>query len=174
MAIDPYSPCPCGSGKKVKFCCSALLDELNQIEQMMKGEQYQAALNYVEGLEGKQAPQACLLAIKLQLLRALKRAEESKTTAAAFLEHFPDNSIALAESAVQSAIGGEPAAATRELQRALAASGKQLYSQVYEAMSVVAQTLLQAGTDYARAEPCCNCSWRRPRTILSRPRCSRG
>ena len=26
--IDPYDPCPCGSGKKTKFCCSLLLKKM--------------------------------------------------------------------------------------------------------------------------------------------------
>ena len=30
MPIDPYSPCPGGTGKKVKFCCTDLLQELSE------------------------------------------------------------------------------------------------------------------------------------------------
>ena len=31
MPIDKYQPCPCGSGKKIKFCCSAdIVAELDE------------------------------------------------------------------------------------------------------------------------------------------------
>ena len=30
MPIDPYSPCPGGTGKKIKFCCSDLVDRTGQ------------------------------------------------------------------------------------------------------------------------------------------------
>ena len=32
MPIDPYSPCPGGTGKKIKFCCSELVGDLEIAE----------------------------------------------------------------------------------------------------------------------------------------------
>lgn len=145
MAIDPYATCPCGSGKKIKFCCSHLLGELNQLAEMTSGGQHQAALAFIETVEQKMPPQACLMAIKLQLLRALRREDEAKKTAAAFLELAPDNPVALAEAAIQEVVDGNVPAAVARLQQALAASATQLYSRVYEAMGILARTLLEAG-----------------------------
>lgn len=31
MAFDPYEPCPCGSGKKLKFCCQSIAPEMERI-----------------------------------------------------------------------------------------------------------------------------------------------
>ena len=46
MAIDSYALCPCGSGKKVKFCCSKdILHELEKPLRALAGEQYFAALD---------------------------------------------------------------------------------------------------------------------------------
>ena len=50
MPIDAYSPCPCGSGKKIKFCCKDLLGDLQKIERMLEGEQYMACLAHIERL----------------------------------------------------------------------------------------------------------------------------
>ena len=33
MAIDPYALCPCGSGKKLKFCCSDLGSEIEKVHE---------------------------------------------------------------------------------------------------------------------------------------------
>ena len=48
MAVDPYAMCPCGSGKKLKFCCSDLVGEIEKIHRMIEGEQPRAALRHVE------------------------------------------------------------------------------------------------------------------------------
>ena len=31
MSIDPYSSCPGGTGKKIKFCCAELVGDLEQL-----------------------------------------------------------------------------------------------------------------------------------------------
>ena len=50
----PNDPCPCGSGKKVKFCCSAdIVDDLARVVRMMEGDQRAAALDTVEKLLAK-------------------------------------------------------------------------------------------------------------------------
>ncbi len=44
MPIDLYSPCPGGTGKKIKFCCPDFVNELNEIERLIEGEQFAACL----------------------------------------------------------------------------------------------------------------------------------
>ena len=54
MPIDAYSPCPCGTGKKIKFCCSAdIVEDLGKILRMMEGDQRKAALDAVDKLLAK-------------------------------------------------------------------------------------------------------------------------
>ena len=57
MAINAYSSCPGGTGKKIKFCCGDLLDEFEQIERMVDGQQY-LALPETPGAAGEDAPWA--------------------------------------------------------------------------------------------------------------------
>ncbi|MBN1911007.1 MAG: hypothetical protein JW818_14775 [Pirellulales bacterium] len=145
MPIDSYSLCPGGTGKKVKFCCPDAVSELNDLDRMIHGEQHLAALRQIESLEKKGPPRACLLAWKIQLLRTLKRDDEADATIALFLEHYSDNPIALAESAIQSALTGDGRAAVEKLQQALAVSQQQVSQQFYAALGIVAEALLASG-----------------------------
>ncbi|MBN2217257.1 MAG: hypothetical protein JW719_07760 [Pirellulales bacterium] len=145
MAIDPYSLCPGGTGKKIKFCCPDLLGDLNTLVRMIEGQQHAAALRHLESMDSGDKPRACLAALKIQLLRAASRDEEVKAVVRQFLEHFPENPIALAESAIEAAGDEDAPAAMRLLQKAIAAVDKHLYSQVYDAIGVVAGLMDELG-----------------------------
>lgn len=60
MAVDSYSLCPGGRGKKIRFCCPDLIKELEQIDKMLEGEQFAAGLAFVETLEKQHPDCACL------------------------------------------------------------------------------------------------------------------
>ena len=47
MTIDPYAICPGGTGKKIKFCCSDLVSELDKVQRMVEGDQRVACLDYI-------------------------------------------------------------------------------------------------------------------------------
>ena len=145
MAINAYSVCPGGTGKKIKFCCADLLDEFEQIERMVDGQQYLACLKHLERLEKTHPGRACLLATKTLLLRLTGQDEEAKSAAAAFLRLYPDNPVALAEWAI--ADGGRPRrpAALDHLQRAIAVSQNRMHGRLYEAMTVLSRALAAEG-----------------------------
>ena len=145
MPFDAYSPCPGGTGKKIKFCCSDLSGELEKIERMIEGEQYQACLSLVERLEQKTPGRACLMAAKGLMLRVVDRLEEAKTVAAEFLRLHPNNPIALAESAIVLAATEGGVAAMSPLQQSLAAVGGELPGRVYEMLGMVGQVLVLEG-----------------------------
>jgi tetratricopeptide (TPR) repeat protein len=44
MALDSYSPCPCGSGKKFKWCCEPIYADINRAFQQEESGQHEAAL----------------------------------------------------------------------------------------------------------------------------------
>ncbi len=145
MPIDAYSPCPGGTGKKLKFCCTDLFGELEKIERMLEGEQYQACLSLIERLEQKTPGRACLMATKGFLLRLSDRLEEAKTVAAEFLRLHPSNPVALAESAIVVAVTEGGVAAMAPLQQALAAVDDIIPSRVYEMLGVVGHVLVADG-----------------------------
>ncbi|NUQ66470.1 MAG: hypothetical protein HUU20_28750, partial [Pirellulales bacterium] len=145
MALDTYSPCPGGTGKKVKFCCNDLAGELQKIDRMLEGEQVQACLSHVDALLTKYPDRACLLSTRSLVLRATHQAEAAARAVEEFLQKHPNNPVALADAAILAAEeeGGE--AAMRLLQRALTASGEALEMRVYMAMGEVAEALAIEG-----------------------------
>jgi tetratricopeptide (TPR) repeat protein len=46
--IEPYASCPCGSGKKFKWCCQAIYAPIQQAEEQFQAGQHEAALRAIE------------------------------------------------------------------------------------------------------------------------------
>src|SRR5688500_16887380 len=67
MPFDSYSACPGGTGKKIKFCCSDLIGELEKVQRMIEGEQFVACLDHVAKLDTTHPNRPCLLSWKLLL-----------------------------------------------------------------------------------------------------------
>lgn len=150
MPLNVYSPCPGGTGKKIKFCCPDLLPELERIDRMVDGDQFQACLEHIERLERTHPDRACLLGTKCQLLRWLDRWEEAEATATRFLQRYPENPVALAAIAIVIARREGGPAAMRFAERSLAACSGQMFHQVYEMLMILGQVLLNEG-HYAAA-----------------------
>lgn len=53
MPLSPYDPCPCGSGKKLKFCCQSIADEMDRAMRLTDGNQPRVALQQLEALARK-------------------------------------------------------------------------------------------------------------------------
>jgi len=145
MAIDPYSPCPAGTGKKLKFCCADLITEIEGIHRMLEGEQRLACLEHIERLQAKYPGRACLLTTKALLELELGRADEARKTVAAVLEQAPTNPVALAESALLETQDHGPVAGITPLQHAIAASESPMPDVVVQAINALAQSLLMSG-----------------------------
>ncbi len=50
MAINPYDPCPCGSGKKFKWCCVTYWDKVEQSFAMQEKGQHEGSMKVMESL----------------------------------------------------------------------------------------------------------------------------
>lgn len=145
MAIDPYAPCPGGTGKKAKFCCADLLVELDKIRHMVESNQRLACLEHVNKVDARVGPRACLLAIKSMLEGQLGETEKAVKTVARFKEAYPENPVALAESALLDASQGRIPEAIDAVQRAIAASTNEMGSRVFEAIGALGQMLIGHG-----------------------------
>jgi hypothetical protein len=145
MSIDRYSSCPGGTGKKIKFCCSDLVSELDKVQRMLQGRQYASCLELVGQLEAKKPDRACLLACKLSLEQGVKDEEGAAATLRRFITRHPDNAIALAELAVDQVHRGELSSGLHNMQRAVATAGSELPHQVFTAMGRLAEQFLHAG-----------------------------
>ena len=101
MAIDAYSLCPGGTGKKIKFCCNDFLPELQKIDRMIEGEQYLACLKHVDQLWNRsrgEIGRACWRQSASCCGRPISRG--GAKAPAAFMAKFPNNQIALSEAAI--------------------------------------------------------------------------
>lgn len=145
MAIDPYSPCPCGSGKKLKFCCSDLASDIEKVQKMVSGDQPHAALKHVEQLLKKQPKRASLLDLQASLQLSLHEFEAAKTTIGDFLEAHPLSPTANAQAAILLAAMEGGRKAVGPLQNALEQLDQEMPLRVLEAVGAVGQALLMQG-----------------------------
>src|SRR5436305_11430317 len=48
MALDPYASCPCGSGKKFKWCCQPISAGIQQAWEQESNGQHETALRIID------------------------------------------------------------------------------------------------------------------------------
>ncbi len=145
MAIDSYSPCPCGSGKKLKFCCSDLAGDLEKVQKMVAGDQPHAALKHVEKLLGKQPQRASLLDLQASLQLSMHDFDAARSTIGDFLEAHPLSATANAQAAILLAAMEQAHKSIGPLQNALEQLDQEMPLRVLEAVGAVGQSLLMQG-----------------------------
>src|SRR4051812_39011584 len=96
MALDPYTPCPCGSGKKLKFCeCATESADLEKVLTMIDGDQRVAALDQINRVLATKPKQKAMLALKGIVQVQLGDEAGAKETISNFLTVAPNNPVAL-------------------------------------------------------------------------------
>ena len=120
MALNPYSLCPCGSGKKVKFCCSKdIVADLDRLVRKLAGDQRMACLSLVDQLIERHGVRASLMIIKIMLAGEMEKLDVARQTADQLLKREPDNASAMVELSIVTAMEGEVQEAAGVLQRAI-------------------------------------------------------
>jgi len=51
MEFDVYAPCPCGSGKKLKFCCAPIVEDMAKVARLQAADQSRQAMAILEKLD---------------------------------------------------------------------------------------------------------------------------
>lgn len=100
MAINPYALCPCGSGKKIKFCCGDLAGEMEKVLRMVEGDQPAAAVRHLELLLKKHPRRASLLDLKSNIEMQLGWRDQARTTVNEYLAAEPESFQAWARRAM--------------------------------------------------------------------------
>ncbi|MFO1023292.1 MAG: hypothetical protein U0903_21770 [Planctomycetales bacterium] len=119
MEVDIYAPCPCGSGKKMKFCCADILPEMEPIMRLRASRQTHAALQAVEKLEPKYPKNPWLLSVKSSLLAEEGRNDEARATVTRLREVDPEHPVGMLMDAVLTAQGEGLDAAQEKIDLAL-------------------------------------------------------
>ncbi len=144
MTIDSYAPCPCGNGKKLKFCkCVEQPQELETIMRLAEGGQELAALDRINQLLAKTPNTAWLLAIKCELSLAMQEFETFRETAIRFLKLKPDNPLALVMRSMVACNDEEPLEnAARYLLQGMSESRETFPSMTLPAIQVLIRTMV--------------------------------
>ena len=147
MDIDIYKPCPCNSGKKIKFCCAKdIVPELNQILSKSSAKQSTAAIDLIDHVVERVGDRDCLSIIKTHILltnEELDRAEETNT---AFLKTSPKHPIGLQHRALIKVGQHQMEDAVMQLQKAMnAIPGNEIPVSFANAFRTVGAGLLTVG-----------------------------
>lgn len=146
MSVDTYAICPCGSGKKIKFCkCKDSVGELDRVLKMVEGGQVVPALDRLSSVLKEHPDAAWALAIRGRLLLDLREYESLSENADRFIRLQPSNPLALTQRAAARLFRGEVDQAVDSLLEALTESGKDVDSFVLDVASVLAYSLAQSG-----------------------------
>ena len=98
--MDSYSPCPCGSGKKLKFCCQGILSEMSKIERLQENNQPRMALQLIDKVLKDHPENAWLVTQRAMALFNDERHEEARDGLVKFLRVSPDHPLANALLAI--------------------------------------------------------------------------
>ncbi len=147
MAIDHYSPCPCGSGKKLKFCkCVDNPQDFEKLVRLIEGGQEVAALDRINQLLKKTPNTAWLLAVKGELTLGMQEFDSFRETANRFLKLKPDNPLALIMQSIVCAIDQQPLEnAARYLLEGMAESRESLPALALTAIQILIRSLVSTG-----------------------------
>ncbi len=87
--VEPYSPCPCGSGQKFKWCCHKVETYADKAQRLFDGNQTEAAIKVLdEGLR-KEPGNPWLLTRKAIIQIRDQQAEAAKATLRQVLQKNP-------------------------------------------------------------------------------------
>ena len=96
MSVDSYAPCPCGSGKKVKFCCAAIIDEMDRINRLASNNQPHMALQALEELNVNHPNNAWIVTSWASLLINDNQTDQAKQILTDCLKTQPNHALAIA------------------------------------------------------------------------------
>lgn len=146
MSLDPYRLCPCGSGKKVKFCCSKdILSDLDKVIRSIEGDQRAAALDHLTKLIEDKGDRPALLSLKASLQLSMSTLDEAAATIGRLTEISPNNSAVLALQAQLNGERGEVDAAIDELQRSFEYADGTLSGSIYPAIMAIVENAVDEG-----------------------------
>jgi len=146
MTVDHYAICPCGNGKKIKFCkCKESLPELDRVMTMIEGGQIVPAIDRLNQVLAEHPDAAWAMAIKGRLMLDLREYDALAENSERFVRLQPSNPLALAQRSAAELFHGQPQKATLSLLEALTESGRSVDSFVLDIASILAYSLAQSG-----------------------------
>jgi hypothetical protein len=144
MAIDQYAICPCGSGKKLKFCkCFDSIGEMDRVLKMVQGGQLVAAIDRLNQVFKQYPNAAWALAIKGRLLIGMDEVPALAENADRFIQLQPSNPLALAQKAAAQTFQRRFGEAAHSILEAMSESGTDVDGFLIEICTTLAVGLLR-------------------------------
>lgn len=146
MSVDLYAVCPCGNGKKIKFCkCKESVGQMDRVLTMIEGGQVVPALDRLKSILEEHPDAAWALAIRGRLLLDLREYDSLSDNAERFIRLQPSNPLALTQRAAALVFNQDVQGATDSLLEALNESGKEVDAFLMDVALIVAMGLAQSG-----------------------------
>ena len=151
MAHDPYAPCMCGSGKKLKFCCQDILSDLVKVEKLIDN-QPDAAEKLLRSLITHHSDKEVLVTQLASVLTRKGQFDEAREQLVDFLRRHPDEPRALLALADVCLATQGFDASRRIIHRAFQLGARQFPAGVAMLASQIAQQMARAGCAMAVRE----------------------
>ncbi|MEQ9410553.1 MAG: tetratricopeptide repeat protein [Fuerstiella sp.] len=151
MSHDPYSPCVCGSGKKLKFCCQDILQDMIRVEKLVDN-QPEAAEKLLRSLMEKHTDKEVLVTQLSSLLMRKGKFTEAREHLVDFLRRHPDEPRALLALADVCLVLDGFSKSRRIVHRAFQLGARQFPGSVALLASRIAGQMAQAGCAMAVRE----------------------
>lgn len=91
--MDPYSLCPCESGKKLKFCCTDIAAEMVKALQLHEGGQSRAARKILEKLHQAEPARAWVSTSYAGVLLSMNEPQAARDALSGLLKETPDHPL---------------------------------------------------------------------------------
>ena len=91
--VDVYDLCPCGSGKKLKFCCAGIIDEMTKINRLQANDQPRQALASIEKIEKSNPDNPWVGTVHAEILLSLGQVDEAQARLEHLLKQHPGPSV---------------------------------------------------------------------------------
>lgn len=107
MALNPYSDCPCGSGKKFKWCCQPYFDNIEKAVQLNQNGQLEMADRLMQDTIKAHPDKPQVSIFYAQILLEQQKFVEAEEVLDKLLEAHPDNGTAMMIKATIREMEGE-------------------------------------------------------------------
>ncbi|MBA4062915.1 MAG: hypothetical protein C0501_04250 [Isosphaera sp.] len=94
MPLDPYVSCPCGSGKKFKWCCAPYYGQVQRAFELEQQAQHEAAVGVMTDLTRAHADKPAVWGYHAQFLYNAGRPEQAEEAVSKALALNPDFGLA--------------------------------------------------------------------------------
>ncbi len=152
MALDVYAVCPCGSGKKLKFCCHGLEGSIEQVVRHQSAKQYKQALQLLNALDKKHPQSAWVKNLQAFTLMMDKRGPEAIGPLTKVLQVQPDNLYSISLFGLASFLGSGWKAGKTAIQRAFQRCSNEYPHIIYFLARSVAEFMGSVGSPLAHRQ----------------------